>query len=106
MGPGPAPRLARVGQFIERRLAPSLYGGTPVVTLSESSRRTIVEALGLPPSRVSVVPPGVDDRFRPAGRRDRTPLVVAVGRLVPYKRFDRLIEVLVRVRLRHPTCGP
>ena len=45
------PQLARVGQWIERRLAPPLYAGTPVVTLSESSRRTIIKTLGLAPAR-------------------------------------------------------
>ena len=94
--------LARLGKVIERRLAPPFYTGTPIVTLSESSRRTILETLPLAPSSVSVVPPGVDDRFRPGGHVDKTPLVVAVGRLVPYKRFDRLVEVLVRVRRRQP----
>ncbi len=94
--------LARLGKVIERRLAPPFYAGTPIVTLSESSRRTILETLPLEPSSVSVVPPGVDDRFRPGGHVDKTPLVVAVGRLVPYKRFDQLVEVLVRVRRRHP----
>jgi glycosyltransferase involved in cell wall biosynthesis len=96
------PNLARIGKVVERRLAPPFYAGTPIVTLSESSRRTILETLALAPSSVSVVPPGVDDRFRPGGHVDKTPLVVAVGRLVPYKRFDRLVEVLVRVRRRHP----
>jgi glycosyltransferase involved in cell wall biosynthesis len=96
------PRLAQVGKLIERRLAPPLYAGTSVVTLSESSRRTIVEALGLPAWRVSVVPPGVDRRFCPGGAREKTPLFVAVGRLVTYKRFDLLVDVLVRVRARHP----
>ena len=96
------PNLARIGKVVERRLAPPFYAGTPIVTLSESSRRTILDTLALAPSSVSVVPPGVDDRFRPGGHVDKTPLVVAVGRLVPYKRFDRLVEVLVRVRRRHP----
>jgi glycosyltransferase involved in cell wall biosynthesis len=96
------PRLARLGKVIERRLAPPLYADTPVVTLSESSRRTIIGTLGLPPSRVSVVPPGVDPRFRPGGPTEKMPLVVAVGRLVPYKRYDLLVEILVRVRARHP----
>lgn len=96
------PKLAGAGKLIERRLAPPLYGRTPVVTLSESSRRTIIETLGLASTQVTVVPPGVDARFYPAGPKTTTPLVVAVGRLVPYKRFDLLIELLARVQTRHP----
>ena len=38
----------------------------------------------------------------PGAAREKAPLVVAVGRLVSYKRFDLLVEVLVRVRARHP----
>jgi hypothetical protein len=33
------PKLARAGQLIEQRLAPPFYADTPVITLSESSRR-------------------------------------------------------------------
>ena len=97
----PAP-LAALGRAVESRVAPGCYRGTPVVTLSESSRDQIVSSLGIESSLVTVVPPGVDPRFRPARRQEKDPLVVAVGRLVPYKRFDQLIEVLVRLRDRHP----
>jgi glycosyltransferase involved in cell wall biosynthesis len=45
-----------------------------------------------------VVPPGVDPFFAPGGERSSVPLVVAVGRLVPVKRFDLLIESLARAR--------
>jgi glycosyltransferase involved in cell wall biosynthesis len=51
---------------------------------------------------VHVVPPGIDARFSPGGERSATPLVVAVGRLVPVKQLDRLITALVEVRRRHP----
>jgi len=87
------PWHARAGAFVERRVAPPLYRGTRVVTLSESSRREIVSMLGLRSSRVSVVRPGIDDLFAPGGSRSPSPLVVAVGRLVPVKRFDLLIDV-------------
>jgi len=49
-----------------------------------------------------VTPPGVEPRFTPGGVRSATPLVVAVGRLVPVKRFPLLIEALVRLRAGHP----
>jgi glycosyltransferase involved in cell wall biosynthesis len=91
-------RLAMMGNVIESRLAPPLYRGSRVVTLSESSRQEIIDALGMRPERVSVVSPGIDRRFGRGGigsRRNPTkadhPLVVAVGRLVPVKQFDRLI---------------
>lgn len=94
--------LAVTGDLIERRLAPVLYRGSRIVTLSGSSREEIVTRLGVDAERVTVVPPGVDERFSPGGRRSAEPLVVAVGRLVPVKRFDRLVEALVEVRRRVP----
>ena len=94
--------LAAVGRFIESRMAPPVYRHTPIITLSDSSRRAIVDHLRFDPSRVHVIEPGVDESFHPGPARCDHPLVVAVGRLVPYKRFDRLIEVLVSLRRTHP----
>jgi glycosyltransferase involved in cell wall biosynthesis len=96
------PGLARIGEAVELRVAPPFYRRSRVVTLSASSRDEIVEMLGLRPSRVSVVAPGLDPGFEPGGTRERTPLVAAVGRLVPVKRFDLLIGALVRARRSQP----
>jgi len=92
------PGRARAGALLERRLAPPFYRRTRIVTLSESSRREIVTMLGLRSSRVSVVRPGVDRGFTPGGTRSPHPLVVAVGRLVPVKRFNLLMDELAQVR--------
>jgi glycosyltransferase involved in cell wall biosynthesis len=96
------PRLAAFGNFVESRVAPPIYRRTPMVTLSESSKRELVSDLHFPESGVSVVPPGIDPIFTPAGAKSPTPLVVAVGRLVPVKRFDALVEALVKVKEQHP----
>lgn len=96
------PGLAAAGRFLESRLAPPVYRRTPVVTLSQTSRQGIIDLLRLDPALVHVVEPGVDEVFCPGPARHARPLVVAVGRLVPYKRFDLLIDVLVRLRERHP----
>jgi glycosyltransferase involved in cell wall biosynthesis len=95
--------LARLGEIVEHRLAPRVYRGTRIMTLSESSRQEIIDMLGFSPGRVSVSPPGVDARFSSGGERSAEPLVVAVGRLVPVKRFDLLIRSLADVRERLPT---
>ena len=97
------PNLAKLGDTIERRIAPPVYRRSRIVTLSESSRQELVHELGFKPERVSVVPPGIDPVFSPGGDTSPHPLVMAVGRLVPVKRFDRLIDQLVRLRERHPT---
>jgi glycosyltransferase involved in cell wall biosynthesis len=96
------PTLARIGVAVERRLAPPVYRGSHIVTLSESSRQEIVRTLGFRANRITVAQPGIDPRYRPGGQRSRTPLVVAVGRLVPVKRFDALIRALDRVRMSQP----
>ncbi|MBA3303672.1 MAG: glycosyltransferase family 4 protein, partial [Acidimicrobiia bacterium] len=96
------PNLARMGDALERKVAPLLYRGSQIVTLSSSSRRELVEELGYRADRVKVVPPGVDPMFSPGGQRSPDPLVMAVGRLVPVKRYDVLIDVLVRLKQRHP----
>jgi glycosyltransferase involved in cell wall biosynthesis len=96
------PRLARFGRTIEFRVAPPLYRHTPIVTLSESSKRELVDRLGFSAARVDVVPPGVDARFSPGGTRSPVPLVVAVGRLVPVKRLPMLFDALAECRARHP----
>jgi glycosyltransferase involved in cell wall biosynthesis len=96
------PRLARVGRTIEFRVAPPFYRRVPIVTLSESSKRELVGRLGFSPNRVDVVSPGIDARFSPGGAKSPDPLVLAVGRLVPVKRFPALFEALAACRARHP----
>jgi glycosyltransferase involved in cell wall biosynthesis len=94
--------LARLGVTMERRIAPRVYRRDRILTLSESSRREIIEMLHLSPERITVSPPGVDARFTPGGELALTPLVVAVGRLVPVKRFDLLVRSLAELRERVP----
>jgi glycosyltransferase involved in cell wall biosynthesis len=96
------PNLATLGDTLERRVAPFLYKRSRIVTLSTSSKAELVDELGYPSSRVTVVPPGVDPRYTPGGERSPTPLVVALGRLVPVKRYDLLIDTLASIKARHP----
>ena len=93
---------AALGSAIEHRIAPPLYRRTSILTLSTSSEEEIVEKLHLPRKRVSVVPPGIEPTFHPGGSMSTNPSVVAVGRLVPVKQFDKLIEALIAAKAAVP----
>lgn len=93
--PGP---LAGFGRALEARIAPPFYRRTQMVTPSEATREELLE-LGFHPDRVLAVNNGVSEQFHPApdpaAARSPHPLVVAVGRLAPVKRFDELVRAAV-----------
>ena len=98
-----SPLLARAGSALAHRLAPPRYRGTPIVTLSESSKAELVAGLGHRPDDLHVVPPGIHEQYRPGGRRDDEPLVLSVGRLTPSKRVDVLVRAVAAAREVQPS---
>jgi glycosyltransferase involved in cell wall biosynthesis len=75
---------------------PLIYRHTPFVTVSESSRRALVD-LGIAPDQIHIVHNAVDHaRYRP-GAESETPLLVYVGRLRSYKSIDIAIRALPEV---------
>jgi len=76
---------------------------------SESTRRDLVELLGAPEARISVVYPGVEPRFRPIDDAEALEqvrvkyglprrFVLSVGTIQPRKNTAGLIEALSRLR--------
>lgn len=95
--------LDAAGRFVETRLAPPFYRRSTFATLSESSAQEI-EELGIDRSRLTVIPPGVHERFTPdQARRSATPRVVVVGRLAPVKRQRLALGALAEARRHVPT---
>ena len=94
--------MARAGRTFEHRVAPPFYRRTPIVTLSNSSQSEIVDYLGLPAENISVVHPGIDEFFAPGEQRSATPLMLAVGRLMPSKAFDQLIRIASDLKAEVP----
>jgi glycosyltransferase involved in cell wall biosynthesis len=96
------PLQARVGWWIESRLAPRLYRRARYVAVSESTRRELV-GLGVRPEAVTVVHNGMAVPG-PAATIPRTPYpsVCMLGRLVPHKRVELALEAAARIRPHLP----
>jgi glycosyltransferase involved in cell wall biosynthesis len=97
-------KLGNVGALFESKIAPPLYRRTHIVTLSESSKREMVDDLGFRDDKVTVVHPGIDPRFSPSDDVERSPdpLVVACGRLAPVKRYESLVRAAAKAREQVP----
>ena len=94
--------LDAAGRFVETRFAPLFYRGSWFATLSESSADEI-EELGIDRARLTVIPPGVHERFTPdPTRRAGHPHVVVVGRLAPVKRQRVALAALAEARRAVP----
>jgi len=73
-----------------------------VITISDFSRRELVELLRVPEEQIRVVPPAVGEPFRPEGERADGEYVLAVGTVEPRKNLERVAEAarLAGVELR------
>lgn len=91
----PAP-VAALGRGIERRAFPMAYRRNLVMAVSGSTAMNLAR-MGFSPERIRVVHNGVDVTDDPPSKSNE-PLFVAVGRLVPYKRYDLLLRLWEQVR--------
>jgi glycosyltransferase involved in cell wall biosynthesis len=81
------PRMARIGWWIESRLAVRVYRSCPYVTVSESTRGELA-GLGVDPRRTTVIHNGTPAVLGPPVPPTPYPSLVVLGRLVPHKRVE------------------
>jgi glycosyltransferase involved in cell wall biosynthesis len=85
----------------QRALLPALARrALHLVTVSQFSRDELVDLLGADPAKITVIPGGVDERFRPdaePARRDR-PYVITVASRTARKNLAALEETARRLR--------
>lgn len=97
--------LARLGWWLESRMAPKVYRRCRYLTVSEATRDDLAD-LGVDPSRVTIVHSGNDEpegmaRFA-ALPRTPEPSLVSLGRLVPHKQVELAIDVVRDLRPTFP----
>lgn len=96
------PVRSRIGWALESRLAPRLYRGCRYVAVSETTRSELA-CLGIDPARIEVIRNGV--QAVPGGPRPRPaadPTVLVLGRLVPHKRVEHVLEAAAVLRHEIP----
>lgn len=94
------PVRARVGWFVESRLAPAVNRRCRYVAVSEATRAELA-ALGVDAEAISVVHNGAEVDLAPA-RPDPEPRVLVLGRLVPHKRVEHVLDAAAALRHRYP----
>ncbi len=94
-------------QYYFRFLVPKVLRASRIVVAdSESTRRNLIERLGLPPGRVRVIHPGYDpdvyfpNGVDPAPPPHREPYLLYVGNLLPHKNLLRLLDAVAILRRR------
>ncbi|WP_338320324.1 glycosyltransferase family 4 protein, partial [Streptomyces lonarensis] len=99
-------RLSKRRWYAFTRMQRRVAGRLPsVLTVSGSSRRQIIDDLGVRPHRVHVVPIGADSRiFRPDPAVAEVPgrIVTTSSADVPLKGLVHLVDALAEVRRDHP----
>jgi glycosyltransferase involved in cell wall biosynthesis len=91
--------------WLSEKLIPMAYRGVPMLAISPSTRDDLAQR-GVDPTRVGVVPPGVDPALyrEPLNGGKREPLIAWIGRLEPYKRADTMIDAMEIIRASLPAA--
>ncbi len=72
----------------------ALAAARATLVTSETTRRSLIEAFGVPAARIGVAPPGTDPVPLARGSGGPGLHLLAVGSIIPRKRFPALVEAL------------
>lgn len=74
----------------------ALAAAEHIVVVSRTTRRLLVEQLGVDPEKITIAEPGTDPANRATGTG--TPLqILSVGAIMPRKAYDTLVEAVARL---------
>lgn len=92
--------LAKIGWFLESKVAPRAYRNSQYITVSEPSAQEL-EQLGVGRERISIVRNGLDPvpNFQP--QPDNKLHLVTLSRLVPHKQIEHAMDVVAALAPRY-----
>lgn len=97
------PLLSFIARFMERRFMPFVYNNTPVIAVSPSTKRELIN-LALTSRAPKLVYNGVDTKLFTPGEKNKNPLVLYVGRLKAYKSVDVFVKAAKQILKSVPTA--
>ena len=93
-------------RWYSHRLVPHVVRAAErVIAVSEFTKRELVELLGAPEEKITVVPNGVDDAFTEEGPAAEGDYVLVVGTLEPRKNLARVEEAARRLGVELRVVG-
>jgi glycosyltransferase involved in cell wall biosynthesis len=91
-----------LGYFAEW-LIPIIYRKTTFVTVSDSSKREMIDA-GISPEQINVIHNGISNKYiSNLNIKTENPTLLYIGRLKEYKQIDHLIKSIDLIKTNFPT---
>ncbi|MCX6421526.1 MAG: glycosyltransferase family 4 protein [Actinobacteria bacterium] len=95
------PARSRIGWWLESKFAPYIYRRSSYVAVSHRTRDELVD-LGVSAARISVVHNGTQPPPMTQHVSSPHPHIIVLGRLVPHKRVEHVLESARILREQHP----
>lgn len=95
------PRVSRFGWWLESSLAPAVYRRAMYVAVSDSTRRDLID-VGVDPARITIIHNGTEVPPQIETHRSDRPLVAVVGRLVPQKQIEIVLQSVADIAVDLP----
>lgn len=99
----PAP-FNHIGYIVERYIFPLLYKRTPIIAISETTKKQLID-IGFNKNKITVVYCGINglsSSIKNPMKKFSNPTILYLGRIKRYKRVDLLIKILPEIVKKVP----
>ena len=94
--------IAKTAALLESQLMPLAYRNKQVITISESSKESILKLGNFKSENIQTIYCGIDSRFINKQQKTSYPSFIYLGRLKPHKNIDIGIKAFAKILNQHP----